>query len=161
MPMPIGLDAVERALRPWLGTLFLSSNGFAQGVTRILQAYAPYRQTFEELHEDLDRYVVTGLNKLTHGSMRVVTADYRTVRLTLRDINWLTDDLMGVLFDSLTPFSANYTKINDYSLRMESLSALRVLYMKYDRFMTDEERAFLARMVKELYPEGRYGQWLR
>ena len=43
----------------------------------------------------------------------------------------ITDDLMGLIFDSLTPFSANFIKINDYSMQVQSLNALRVLYQKY------------------------------
>ena len=160
MAVPISQGDVERALRPWLGTLFLASNGFARGVSQLLSEYAPYRQTLEELHAELERYVFAGLSRLTRGSMRVVLADYRTRRLTLQDIGWLTDDLMGVLLDGLTPFSANYLKIIDYSLRVESLSALRVLYQRYPEFMTAEERAFLARMVKALYPVSRYCDWL-
>ena len=161
MAVPISSSDVERVLQPWLGMLFLTSNGFARGAAHILQEFAPYRQTLEELHDDLDRYVFTSLSRLTRGSMRVVMADYHTVRLTLQSINWLTDDLMGVLFDSLTPFSANYIKINDYALRVESLNALRELYQRYQSFMKPEELSFMVRMIKKLYPVSRYCDWLQ
>ena len=49
-------------------------------------------------------------------TMCVVQDNYRTKRLTLRDMQWMTDDVMGVMFDALTPFSANFTKLNDYAL---------------------------------------------
>ncbi len=160
MAVPITQGDVERVLRPWVGALFLSSNSFARGAAQLLADFAPYRQTLEELHTQLERYVLTGMSRLTRGSMRVVLPDYRTRRLNLRDIGWLTDDLMGVLFDCLTPFSANYLKINDYSLHVESLNAMRVLYQRYPEFMKPEERVFLARMIKTLYPVSRYCDWL-
>ncbi len=160
MAIPIGLQDVERALRPWLGTLFLSSNGFAQAVTQRLQEYAPYRQTLEDFHQEMESFILTGLNRCTGGSMRVMLDNYRTVRLALQDLEWLTDDVMGVLFDKLTPFSMNYMKLSDYSLHVESLAALRVLYQKYASFLTEEEFRFLVEMIRRTYPTHRYEAWL-
>ena len=68
---------------------------------------------------------------------------------------------MGVLFDKLTPFSANFIKLNDYSLRVQSLSALRVLYQKYASFYSEEDLRFLKEMVSRTYPPEKYRDWLK
>ena len=47
MAMPVSKAEVERVLRPWLGTLFLSSCTLGDILTERLSAYAPYRQTLE------------------------------------------------------------------------------------------------------------------
>ena len=73
----------------------------------------------------------------------------------------ITDDLMGVIFDKLTPFSANFIKLNDYSLRVYSLSALRVLYQRYASFYTKEEFDFMVHMIRTIYPPERYAAWLK
>ena len=160
MAIPIALQDVERVLRPWLGTTFLASNAFAEGVAQKLREHAPYRQTLEELREVVESYIVTRLSRYTQGSMRVMLDNYHTVRLNLQDIEWLTDDVMGVLFDGLTPFSMNFEKLSDYALRVESLAAMRVLYQKYAAFFKDEELRFLVDRIRDIYPANRYEGWL-
>ena len=160
MAIPVGLTDVERALRPWLGTLFLSANDLAACVAERMRAYAPYRQTLESLRDELETLLLTRLNRLTGGSMTVITDNYHTRRLGMAKIAAITDDLMGVIFDKLTPFSANFIKLNDYSLRVYSLNALRVLYQRYAGFYTPEELAFMARMIRTIYPPESYAAWL-
>ena len=120
-----------------------------------------YRQTLESLRDELESLLLVQLNRLTNGSLTVITDNYHTCRLGTEQIAAITDDLMGVIFDKLTPFSANFIKINDYSLRVCSLSALRVLYQRYGAFYTKEEFDFMVRMIRTLYPPERYAGWLR
>ena len=158
--MPIGSQDVERVLRPWLGSLFLSSNTFLQELVEMLREYAPYRQTLEEFHRGLENYVIVRLKRLLDSDMSVMLDNYSTARICLSDIEWMTDDVMGVLFDQLTPFSANFAKLNDYALHMESLAAMRVLYQKYKSFFPPEEYRFLTEMIRRAYPAYRYETWL-
>lgn len=121
---------------------FLSANTLADTLASRMRAYAPYRQTLESLRDELESLLLVQLNRLTNGSLTVITDNYHTCRLGTEQIAAITDDLMGVIFDKLTPFSANFIKINDYSLRVCSLSALRVLYQRYGAFYTKEEFDF-------------------
>ena len=61
---------------------------------------------------------------------------------------------------SLSPYSVNYELIKDFSLRQQSLSALKVLYTKYQSFQSEEELQAIARLVRSLYPRERYSWWL-
>lgn len=160
MAMPVEHAEVERVLRPWLGTLFLNGNNLSEVVAERLSAYAPYRQTLESLRDELEVLILTRLNALTNGSLTVILDNYHSRRLNRAAINAITDDLMGVIFDKLTPFSANFVKLNDYSLHVESLNALRVLYQKYASFYSPDELAFMVRMIRNLYPPERYESWL-
>ena len=161
MAVPIHLADVERVLRPWLGTTFLSSNSLSQDICAKLAEYAPYRQTLEDLHKELQPFIFIRINRLTGSTMRVMLDNYRTVRLSLQDLEYLTDDVMGVLFDKLTPFSMNFIKLNDYSLHVESLAAMRVLYQKYASFFTQEEFRFLIHMIRRIHAPARYQSWLK
>ena len=161
MAIPVDVRDVERVLRPWLGSLLLSSNTLSGEIACLLMEYAPYRHTFQQLRECVAHDLLTGVNRITGGNMCVVQDNYRTKRLTLRDMQWMTDDVMGVMFDALTPFSANFTKLNDYALHEESLSAMRVLYQKYKSFFSPEQYAFLVRMIKSIYPPERYVMWMK
>ena len=161
MAMPIEQAEVERALRPWLGSLFLGSNPLCQLITEKLAGYAPYRQDFASLRDELEVLLITRLNSLTGGSLTVILDNYRSRRLSQAAITAMTDDLMGVVFDKLTPFSANFLKLNEYSLHNESLNALRVLYQKYASYYSPDELAFMVRMIRNVYPEERYKDWLK
>ena len=160
MAMPIEQSEVEAVLRPWLGSLFLTSNPLSQMIHEKLSNYAPYRQDFEDLYKELEVLLVTRLNSFTNGTLQVVLDNYRTRRLGHSVVEAMADDLMGIVFDKLTPFSANFVKINEYSLHNESLNALRVLYQKYASFYSKEEYAFMVRLIKDIYPEDRYRSWL-
>lgn len=161
MAIPVDVKDVERVLRPWLGSLLLSSNSLGTDIACVVMEYAPYRHTFRELRDCIAHDLLTGINRVTGGSMCIVQDNYRTRRLTLRDMQWMTDDVMGLVFDSLTPFSANFEKINDYALHEESLAALRVLYQKYRSFFSAEQYEFLTKMIQSIYPPERYNHWLK
>ena len=161
MAIPVEVKDVERVLRPWLGSLLLSSNTLAADIACVLMEYAPYRQTLQQLRDCIGHDLLTGVNRITGGNMSIVLDNYHTRRLTLHDMQWMTDDVMGLVFDSLTPFSANFAKLNDYALHEESLAAMRVLYQKYRDFFTPEQYAFLKRMIQTIYPPERYALWLR
>lgn len=161
MAMPVTKAEVERVLRPWLGALFLSSCSLSDLLTERLSAYAPYRQTLEDLRNELETLLITKLNGLTGGSLTVILDNYHSRRLSKSVIADITDDLMGLIFDKLTPFSANFVKLNDYSMHVASLNALRVLYQKYASFYSADEFAFMISVIKSVYPEERWRSWLK
>lgn len=161
MAIPVEVKDVERVLRPWVGSLLLSSSTLASDIACVVMEYAPYRHTLTQLRDCIAHDLLTGLNRVTGGNMTVVQDNYKTRRLSLRDMEWMTDDMMGLVFENLTVFSANFTKLNDYALREESLAAMRVLYQKYRSFFTDEQYAFLVKMIKSIYPPERYAMWLK
>ncbi|HNW86430.1 MAG TPA: hypothetical protein PLP25_02120 [Candidatus Limiplasma sp.] len=161
MAIPVTVKDVERVLRPWLGSLLLSSNTFSTEIACVVMEYAPYRQTLQQLRDCVAHDLLTGINRITGGSMTIVQDNYRTRRLTLRDMQVMTDDIMGLVFDSLTPFSANFEKLNNYALHEESLAAMRVLYQKYRSFFTDDQYRFLIHMIKSIYTPERYLMWMK
>ena len=161
MAMPIAVEDVRRVLQPWLGSLFLNDTGLCEAFAERMQGYAPYRQSLESLREELEALLLTRLNVLTNRTMTVVLDNYHTRRLRMADIAAIIDDLMGVVFDKMTPFSANFIKLNDYSMHVQSLNAMRVLYLKYASFYSEEEYAFLIHMIRGAYPRERYAAWLK
>lgn len=160
MAMPVGTEEVERVLRPWLGSLFVNTHPLAAEVADYLRSYAPYRQTLEDLRGELESLLLRKLNALTNRSLTVILDNYRSRKLNMSTIADMTDDLMGIIFDKLTPFSANFIKLNDYSLRVESLNALRVLYQKYASYYSEEEFAFMVNLIKTVHPPQRWESWL-
>ena len=161
MAIPVRRSEVENVLRPWVGSLFLNANDLSQQVTAYLSAYAPYRQTLLDLRSGLESLLLRRLNSLTNGSLRVVLDNRYSRFFHQEQLSEMTDDLMGIVFDKLTPFSENYLKLNDYSLRVCSLNVLRVLYQKYASFYSEEERRFLVQFIKQRFPAERYAAWMK
>lgn len=160
MAIPVMQQEVEQVLRPLLGAMLMDSCPLAGDVTGFLRAYAPYRQGLEEYRDELEALLEKLLSRYTHGSMLVVADNYQPVQLGKEQLRRLTDEVMGILFDKLTPFSANFLKLNDYSLRVQSLSALRVLVTRYASYYTEEQLRFIAGMIRSIYPPERYQSWL-
>ena len=160
MPVPVNLDEVNNVLKPWLGALFLMSTTLSQAITYQMMQYSPGRETFEQLRQRLEHHMLVELNKLTKSSMCIMVENYQTKRLSLQDIECMTDDLMGLMFDRLSPFPSNFERLNEYALQHESLAALRVLVQKYASFFSQEEFDFMVQMIRRLYPKDRYQDWL-
>ena len=160
MALPVQVAEVERVLAPLLGEMLMGSCPLAEDVAAFLRAYAPYRQTLEELRNELEALLTTLLRRYTHSSMLVIADNYQPVHLGPEQLRRLTDEVMGILFDKLTPFSANFIKLNDYSLRVQSLSALRVLVTRYASYYTEENLHCIAAVIRSIYPPERYRAWL-
>lgn len=160
MAIPVMRESVEQALTPLLGTMLVQSCPIVDDVTEFLRNYAPYRQDLESFRNDVEDRLLRLLGRYTHGSMLVIADNYQPVRLGREQLRRITDDVMGVLFENLTPFSANFIKINDYSLRVQSLSALKVLMTRYTSYYTQEDLRFMARIIRSIYPPQRYENWL-
>ncbi len=161
LAIQINEEQVMRAMRPHVGMRLLTASTLVPETARFLQSYAPLRLTLEEMHDRLLDGLTARLNNLTRQTLRVMLDDGARVQLTEEKLDELADDVMGVLFESLTPFSANFVKLNDYSLHVRSLSVLRVLYTDYSSFFSDDEFAFLVRTIKRIYPPQRYCDWMR
>ena len=100
------------------------------------------------------------ISRLTRTSMCIVVENYQTRKLSLQDIETMTDDQMGLMFDRVSSISTSFDRINEYALQHESLAALRVLVQKYSSNYTEEELAFMVQMIRSLYPKERYQDWL-
>ncbi|MBE5793458.1 MAG: hypothetical protein E7323_02105 [Clostridiales bacterium] len=160
MAIPVMQEAVEQAVAPLLGIMLVQSCPIVEDLTEFLRGYAPYRQGLEAFRDELENELLRLLGRYTHGSMLVIADNYQPIRLGREMLRRITDEVMGVLFESLTPFSANFIKLNDYSLRVQSLSALRVLVTRYASYYSQEDLRFMARMIRSIYPPHRYQGWL-
>ncbi len=160
MAIPVMREELERVLLPLLGSTLMDSCPLAEDLTGLLRTYAPYKQGLEDFRDMVEAQLATLLKRYTHGSMLVIDDRYQPIQLGPEQLRRLTDEVMGVLFDKLTPFSANFLKLNNYSLRVQSLSVLRVLVTRYASFYNEEELHFMADMIRGIYPPERYADWL-
>ena len=109
----------------------------------------------------MESYLFDTLYGYLGDDMTVKTDSGELRRIRMRELPQLADDVMGVLFDSMQVYSITYTKLKDYSLHAGSLSAMRVLYQKFDAFQPPEEKELIARIIRDNYPPEHYASWLK
>ena len=160
MPASVRVSDVRQALRPSLGSGVVDGTPVAEQAALVLRAYASYRDTFDTVQERLANTLFNALYALLGPSMTVRLDDGSSVRIRISDLPDIADDAMYALFNGLTVYSVNYENLKDYSLRAGSLSAMRVLYEKYDAFQSPEEKRLMARVIRGGYPPSRYVSWL-
>lgn len=161
MPAAISTYNVKCALRPYLGTELLSATPLAEEVAHVLRSYAPYRDTLEMLAQRVADAVFNGLYSVLGPKMTLRLDSGSMVRIRMQDIPDVADAVMGVLFDGMTVYSVSFQTLKDYSLRTGSLSAMRVLYQKYDGFQSAEEKALMAQIIRDSHPKEHYAGWLK
>ncbi len=160
MPASVSICDVRQALRPSLGSELVDGTDVAEQAAQVLRAYASYRDTFFTVQERLANVLFNVLYALLGPSMTVRLDDGGSARIRISDLPDIADDAMYALFTGLTVYSVNYENLKDYSLRAGSLSAMRVLYEKYDAFQSPEEKRLMARVIRGGYPRSRYTAWL-
>ena len=63
----------------------------------------PTARRLESLRDELESLLLVKLNRLTSGSLTVITDNYHSRRLGTGQIAAITDDLMGVIFRQADP----------------------------------------------------------
>ncbi|MBR4082618.1 MAG: hypothetical protein IKK21_12615 [Clostridia bacterium] len=158
--MRVTEQQVAQALRPWLGRALTEETSLCAGAAQIINAYAPYRDTLEDLAARLEKYLFDELYTLLGPAMTLRLDDGRALRIRMRELPELADEIMGAMFEGMQVYSVTYDNLKDYAMRAGSLSAMRVLYQKYGEFQSPDETALLMRIIRERCPAWRYAQWL-
>lgn len=160
MPMPIPTEAVRQVLAASLGTEILQQTGLADTAANLLRAYSPYRTTLMELGEGLCNRLFNELYAILGPRMTVRLDDGRLCRIPLQAFPELADDVMGVLFDALTISTDHQQLLTEYAMHQTSLSAMRVLLLKYSAQINPMEKDILRRIIRDNYPPEKYASWL-
>lgn len=160
MAAVIRTQDVARVLHPWVGSYLLDSTTLAEDTATVLRSYAPYKEDLQKLCKRLDSFLFMTMRRYTMGTMIVFLDDGTEARMRTSDFPLFTDDALGILMESLSPYSVNFELLKNYSLQQPSLSALRVLYTRYQSFQSQEELRAIARTVRTCHPLERYMAWL-
>lgn len=161
MPAVIRLSEVRHALRPCLGSAMVDGTDIAEQAAQAMRSFASYRDTFESLAERVANVLFNALYSALGPSMTVQLDDGRLSRIRISDLPGIADECLYVLFSSMAVYSVTYQNLKDYAMRAGSISAMRVLWEKYDAFQSAEEKQLLARVVRENCPQDRQTDWLK
>ena len=158
--MRVTMEQLAQALRPYLGTPLVEETSLCMHLAQVINAYAPYRDSFEDLARRVEKCLFDELYAILGPQMILRLDDGRLIRVRMRELPELADEAMGAMFEGMQVYSVSYDNLKDYAMRCGSLSAMRVLYQKYADFHSEEEQALMVRIIRERYPAWRYLAWL-
>lgn len=151
---------VREALRSRFGSALVDQPGIWDRTAALLQRYAPYRDTFAGLAEQLEDAIFNAVYEQLGPSMSIQTEDGNTRRIRTSEMKDAADDVLGILFDQLKVYSVTYDLLHDYCMSAGSFSAMRVLYTRYQDFMSPGERRIIARVIRDTRPRKEWEEWL-
>lgn len=151
---------VREVLRSRFGSALVDQPGIWDRAASLLQRYAPYRDTFADLAVRLEDAIFNAVYEQLGPSMGARMEDGSVRRVRSAEMKDAADDVLGLLFDSLKVYSVNYEALHEYCMTTGSFSALRVLYTRYQEFMTPSERRVIARVIRGARPREQWESWL-
>lgn len=160
MPAVVRTSDVRRALRGVLGSDMVDGTDVAEQAAQVMRGFASYKDGFEALAERVANVLFNVLYTTLGPSMTVRLDDGQMVRIRISDLPVIADECLYALFCGLTVYSVTYRNLKDYAMRSGSISAMRVLWEKYDEFQSPEEKQLMARIIRENCAPERYSSWL-
>ncbi len=152
---------VLAALTPWLGSaLALHLDDTIETVTRRLNAWSP-RMELQDLAEGIDSLLFRAVRAATDGRMLIQLEDGGWVRVRVEDFSVMADDVLYPLFADMTVDPEHLLILRDYSMRCESLSALKAQYLRFFPLQSAEELGAIASFIKKCYPAYRWRSWMK
>lgn len=156
----VAVAQVEIALQPWLGArlsreLFPLMEWIAGKMNAYTGAASP-----DALAAGIDSALFQEVRRVTRGTMLAQLPDDTLVRIRVEDFAVMTDDLMYLLFSSFPADESHFRLLQDYSMRVSSLAALRALYTRFAAMQTPEELRVLAEVARKCHPAFRLRGWL-
>lgn len=157
----IRVERVERLLRPWLGQALLDVIPLCGDAALMLDEFDVMHGDYGQLADELKRLIFRTVYAVTRGDMTVFRDRGERVRIRMEDLDIMADSLLYLRFESLVHSAWNCSRIREYALSHDSLSAIRALYVDFAEFQTAEEKALLAYTARTCHPSFRYRAWLK
>lgn len=156
----IAVAQVTIALRPWLGVRLSRMLEPLMGeIAYLLNAYHP-SQPPDEVSDRLDSLLFCAVREATRGTMLARLDDESWVRIRVEDFSVMADDLLLLVFMDFPVDSRHLLLLREYSLRRDSLAALRTLYTRFSPLQTAQELAAIASVARACHPAFRLRGWL-
>ena len=150
---------VRNALRNCFGSSLAEDAAMAEGVSQVLDAFVPGRESFADLSRRMEDYLFNALYERLGPGMALRMKDGTTARIRLSDLPRLADEMLYPFFASLKPWSVHYERLHAWWMESGSFSAMRALYLHFSDFLPDQDRLLIERVVRENVPAARQAAW--
>ena len=151
---------IREVLRSRFGSALADQPGIWDRTASVLNRYAPYKDTFADLSARLEDALFNAVYEHLGPSMSAQMNDGTVRRIRTSEFRDAADDVMGLLFDTLKPYSVTYDSLHSYCMETGSFAALRVLYTRFAGFMPSSERSLIARIIRDSRPREEWESFL-
>ena len=156
----IAASQVMIALQPWLGApLARAIEPCMDEITHRLNAYSS-RQAPDQLQDDLDSLLFCAVRDATRGRMLIQMEDGSLIRIQVDDFATMADELLYLLFSQFPVDGRHLLLLQEYSMRRESLSALKTLYTRFAALQSPQELQMIASVARSCHEPYRLRGWL-
>ena len=157
----IQAEHTQKLLRPWLGQALLDCTGLCDQAAQMLEDFDVMHGDYGDLARDIKHLLYYAVQAVTQGEMTVVRDRGAHARIRMEDFDIMADALLYLVFHTLVHSAWNCSRIREFALSHDSLSAIRALYVDFAEFQTAEEKAMLAYTARTCHPAFRYRSWLK
>ncbi len=153
--------SVQDALRSRLGSAVADDPGFAEGAVRLLRSWFPERESLASLSLRMEDYLFNVLYELLGPGMMLHLGGGLSRRFQMSELPAAADEAMFPLFASLRPTQEHYALLHDYWMGSGSGSAMRALYLFFQKYLPPAESEMIERIVRENVPVPMQELWFR
>ena len=156
----ITVAQVMIALHPWLGaSLSRAIEPCMDEIAHRMNAYSS-RQAPDRLQDDLDSLLFCAVRDATRGRMLIQMEDGSLYRIQVDDFSTMADDLMELIFARFPVDQRHFLLLQEYSMRRESLAALKTLYTRFAALQSPQELEAIASVARACHAPFRLRGWL-
>jgi len=157
----IQAEHTQKLLRPWLGQALLDCTGLCDQAAKLMNDFDVMHGEWAALLDDLKRLIYRTVAQVTKDSMTVLRDGGKWAHIRMEDFAVMADALLYLRLRTLVHSAWNCSRIREFALSNDSLSAIRALYVDFAEFQTEEEKAMLAHTARTCHPAYRYRSWLK
>ena len=133
---------------------FASASGemtaLAEDAAALLRSWDSYREPLSVPAQRLNDLLFNFFYERLGPSMTCRSSDGRARRITLDELADLTDELMGLLFETFRPSSAaHFERLHAYWMETGSPAAMRCLLNRYAGLLPPGERKWIETYLSE------------
>ena len=150
---------IRGALRNCFGSALAEDPALVEGVSRVLDAFVPGRDSFGALSRRMEDFLFNALYDRLGPGMTLRMDNGVAERIRLSDLPRLADEMLYPLFASFKPWSLHYERLHAWWMESGSFSAMRALYLHFSDFLPDQDRQLIERVVRENLPAARHAAW--
>ena len=154
-------SVITAILEPWLGLEILQNTDLVQSLYTEIDRFDSSKGDIEKLRKRLESLIFRKIHDKTDGNMRILLNNGTKIRIYLEDISDIADELIYPVLLNLPQTTEQYHRILLFAMTHDSLSALRILYVHFDIFQTEEDMEAIARTIREGYRSCRWKSWLK
>ena len=152
---------VTEMLSFYLGSAALRSEpDFTRFLTNKLNVCLYTDTPLEEIRGALEQDLLVLIYAVSQKTMKTYMEDGSCKTWTMKALRELTDCVMETVFTHLEENADSYHALLSYAMNQHSLTALRVLYLRYGVFMSPREREIVIRLITEQFDAKDYQSWL-